>query len=724
MQLESTAVSWEVASGISTRLTGSPWDRVAVSTTSGEFEDQYEALPAAMKPATTGGKEWGLFVIGDSLTVVAAKEGDTLTHVRAWKWEGEGEPMLTVSPDEPAPRVRQIFAFEGTLIHALAAMLTSTGTSDYNVPVLDVMPRALSIGIPYELTMALDTVGQWPLDGQIAFFLEKPTKFRDLFESDLVIRRVFTKWRDGVIQFGSWRSPVSMLASYVLDEETKAEPAGNTASHVVATTEHTEWLKSVVKIEFGRSIAKPGDAGDFEHTYIFEDRVTVDDQGGAAEVHTIALTNTYSEFDGTGASAEALLASYMASMPLFSRPAHVVERSIDPRYFWRLGVGDVVLFSDSFARDPQTGERGISARPAIVVRHFFRVGGKTRPGSDTEPMGGRVRLFFTDVDTERSGMAYVPCADVSSYNSATKVLTCYEHRYSESSEPADAARFVVGDKVRIIERDPLDPDAPLTWDDTVAAQVGNTITLTTGLTSPTFDTDKVYRVIYDDWSDAISAQQSKVYQADDGDGLVSDDAQPFLYVIGTGDTVYTANSATPDIELVPASSYADGSGRDVGHEAALVRAVDNFIDYKSAIHGAHLFPSEVSSSGVGANDWLLVDVRPVYLTPEILTNGVRRYVSLAPMARSTDGTATRIRITLATNPPRGGSLTNVNRGSRTVEAVWENITSTTAAILTPQLVSATVKEFGGRYVWMLVEVGNKCATWGVARLVEGARQYL
>ncbi len=42
---------------------------------------------------------------------------------------------------------------------------------------------------------------------------------------------------------------------------------------------------------------------------------------------------------------------------------------------------------------------------------------------------------------------YVPCAQVdetqanAGYNAGTKVLTCYAHEHSESSENADASRF-------------------------------------------------------------------------------------------------------------------------------------------------------------------------------------------------------------------------------------------------------------------------------------------
>ena len=95
-------------------------------------------------------------------------------------------------------------------------------------------------------------------------------------------------------------------------------------------------------------------------------------------------------------------------------------------------------------------------------------------------MSGEVELLLLPVNRIA---AYVPCADVddtaagSGYNAGTKVLTLYAHRYSESSEDADAPHFAATYKVRIVERDPADPTAPLTWDDTVASQTGNTVTL-------------------------------------------------------------------------------------------------------------------------------------------------------------------------------------------------------------------------------------------------------
>src|SRR5690606_38485149 len=134
--------------------------------------------------------------------------------------------------------------------------------------------------------------------------------------------------------------------------------------------------------------------------------------------------------------------------------------------------GDIVTVSDDFARDPTTGVRSLTARPAIIIRHAYNPGGARPNSKEPEPPVGEVELMF--VATNRV-YAYSPSALVSSYTSGTKTITVAEHEYSESSEDPDVMHFSAGDAIRIIEVDPDDPTNPLTWTRNISSIAGNDI---------------------------------------------------------------------------------------------------------------------------------------------------------------------------------------------------------------------------------------------------------
>jgi len=726
-------------------MDGSASARINTTSVTGTFVDQYSTLPSSIRPIASDSLSWGLFIVNDKTMILGAKVGDQITRIIPWKGIPQSPAFnvdISVSLQIPVgsnARVRQVFAIEYEFATLMLLMFLSTGTAGYNESFFDLLPRQLSLGIPSEMSgdnFVLDIPGT---AGSCAIFLDKPKKFRDLIQSDLVIRWAFMAWRDGAVRFGTWRSPSATAATYTLDETTKAESSDVKSPQRSATAETSEFLKGIIKIEYNRDLAQLGDGNGYQSSLMFEDRVSVDDQGGASKVHTISLANTFSDFLATGQSAEALLPGFLANMPLISRPARVVERSIDPRYYWRIGVGDVVLFSDNFARDPATGTRRITDRPALVIKHNFNPGGSVLGQDKASPMGGRVTLFFTDADPDRTAAEYVPSADIDSswstggfdagYDSSLERIRVYEHRYSESSEVADAARFnVAGCKILIIERDPLDPDNPTMWEREVESVSSNDIYLTAALSSPAWDNTKSYRVQFQDYDTATAAQKLHTYQADDVDGQIIDTTGPFLYGAGQADSTYTENTSnasalySEDIELVPTATFTDGAGRDVGHEVALARQLDNFIDYKSAVQSPMLFNTVVSNTTVTGTSYMLAGYWPIFLSYEILSNSILRNISVAPWAYSTDGTSTKIRVTLCRDRPSGSSLTDHTRGSVFGSAEWTGITSTTPGILSASTsITANVKHPFTGMGYVMLELGYKCASRGIARWVESAR---
>jgi hypothetical protein len=272
--------------------------------------------------------------------------------------------------------------------------------------------------------------------------------------------------------------------------------------------------------------------------------------------------------------------------------------------------------------------------------------------------------------------------------------------------------------VQIIERDPLDPAAPVMWERTVLSQSGNDIVLTAALSSPAWDPTKKYRIIFDDFDAVITVQKTKSFQADDADGLVLDSSSPYQYVGGSGDTRYEANPATPDIELVPDICYADGAGRDTGHETALLRQIDNFIDYKSAIQMPLMWSTPLVNTGNDA--YVLQAAIPIFLSTEVLSATALRELSVGIQHRSSTGASASVRITLARSKPTNNtSRVSINRGAVYSE-MTRTTTSTTWQTSSNTALDCRVKDAAGM-AWLLVEVGYLAEFRGFSQCSESVR---
>jgi hypothetical protein len=720
--------------------------RVNIEATTGELVDQYDRLPSSIKPSTNlvDGvlHYWGIFVIGDSAPLLAAWDPDEPTQlvgIREWKIGGSlvgaiigvvsgavTTTALQVGASEGSARVRQMYAYELPFSTLVFTMFASTGTSSYNVPFLDLLPKQLSVGMPLDLLGAafLDEVPGYSETSVLV--LDKPTRLSDLIKSDLVFRWAFAVWQRGAIRFRSWRAPSLLDAIADVDDTSKAEPSGVVASHATTTAQTDQWMRTVVKIKFDRSFANPDD-DTYKSVVTFYDRASADDQGGAVKIHTYELANTFEEFAATGASTESLLPQYLAKMPLLSRPVWLVERSISPAMFWRLCVGDIVAFSDPYARDPMTGERGISDRAALITHLMLEPSG----------LGARIRMLITEQDTTRSGVLYAPAANVdydaspsgfsAGYNDGDKTLRTRAHDYSNAAEDADASHFDAGDVVFIRERDPHDPTNPIQWQRTVDSQSGNDIVLTTTLSSPAWDPTRKYVVLFADYSDTQSAQKAHTFQADDTTGLVETTALPYLYGSGNADTA-DANEDLPP-EIPSTLTHADGAGRCTYGDLQLARLIDNFLDYKAPSRSHFMLMNAVENlDAVTGSGYKLAAYWPVFLNFEMLSNAIFRYITCAVWAYSTDGTETKVRVRLRRTQPTETSLYNISPASDFATAEWTGITSTTPTTLASvTTLTVNVKNtifagdnFGLAYVTL--ELGHKAGTRGISQWAVGARQ--
>lgn len=694
----------------------------------GTFVDQNGSIPSFPTQAIG---TWGLFLFDGSHVVIGRKNGTLITNIigsvvsYAGADHGIGffsDLKRDVTDTSGPMEVKQIFVYESKRGVILQQIFLSTGTAAYNHASLDVLAQPLGIGIPGSVLGDNFINSCSALPGALDAFtliIDEPTKLADVLSGELLFCWAFLRWMDQGIQFHTWKTPTTGVT---LSESNKAGAAGNIEDHRTVSILTDEWERNVIKVDFDRDISEVTKDGGYRSSLTLMDRTSVDDAGGDAKPFTIKLRNTYGV-----QSVEAQRQNFMTTAPMFTRPYRYSSRSMDSRFWEGLTIGDCVLVTDAFARDPDTGRRGVTTRPGIVISHRWSPGGAAPNGAKPTDMSGEVAIMFQDL--LRVG-PYVPCADLddtstnSGYVVATKVLTCYAHRYSETSEGADASYFKtpVGQKVRIVERDPSNPAAPVTWDDTVASQTGNTITLTTG-DGGLFDPTKKYRVVWDDYTDAIAAQQAYSYQADDVDGQISNLRAPYQYIVGglfiIGGFAYTVNAAADPVELVPSNSFGDGVGRDVGHDAALNRLINNLIDFKTA-HSSPWVQGTLLSGAGATGTYKLVEMRPINLTADTINAAVARSLSVSVHLASSDGTSASVRVTLARNQPLQNTVNDVDRGATYGEATFTTTSTTYATPAAVDIPIGQIKDWDGN-VWILVECTVKARCYGVSRCQEGPR---
>lgn len=736
--------------------------RVSVTTKSGTVVDNPH-LPAAFKSPLAnllGGAanvgDWGVFEFdGNGKRLVLAQITDNadgtvlLTDIRpAYYFTPKGDPSFQPIGfqygSDDTLKVRQVYAFENTPSVLITLFAVSTGTDQYNSPYVDTLPLGCGAGIPFEAVDTLETSLSrvTASTGRITTIVEKPTKLAELIRADMAVRWAAFCWHQESITAVQWRTPTTQLATLsgvVLSDSNKAEPAGNQVNHKAATSESSEWLRPVVKIRYSRDIANPA-GDDYAQNLSFMDETSIDDMGGARNSITINLRNTYRQ--SMGQSLDSLLSSFLETLPLVSRPARKVTRSIDSRYFWQIAPGDVVLLTDLFARDPETGLRGLSARPALVTKIRWSLGGGDVSGS-TQPQGGEIDLLFSDLNPARFA-PYVPAAMVNDlysvgsydhgYLSSGPTLRLLTNRFTETTDTGgrDAGYFNPGDNIIIIERDPADPDAPVKWSRTIAASgvSGDDITLTSALSSPAWDNTRQYYVISQTYSAATATQHLNSYQADAADALIENTAAPYLYGSSRPDSTYTTNSGMDalypfsyvnTVEMPPTLVRQDGAGRDVAWEANMVRLANNLIDYKLAPQFPMLSNVVMSNTTVTGTGRLLVAYWPVFLTFENLSSIIQRYMTVAPIAYSTDGTSTKIRVTISRERPSFPTTSNVTWTGTYAQYEWTGITSTTAAVLADAELPVLAKGNLGE-AWISVELGYKCATRLLSKCLVGPRE--
>jgi hypothetical protein len=656
-----------------------------VEQVTGEWAEQSAWLPASLKGGYVGvGETWGIVKIGSSILAMVEYASATsfsnvvfpyfLARFGSSIGAGEGPPNIGLRVGEPGHiSIQQVILLEGSPADILLRLFASTGTAGYNHATYDEFPSSLGAGIPWEIlgddfvnsVLALDDIS---VAQALLLFVDKPTKLEEMILGDLLLRRAHLVWKDQSLRFTSWSTPATGVAVHTFTEANKATPTGVKDSQRTATETTDEFLFNVVKIEYNRSLD-----GSYQDTIEIIDQAAIDKLGTSRPI-TIRARNTYAGFAAGGDVAESLAASVGAWLPYFSMPITRLRRTVDFSLWQDVAPGDLGTIADNFARDPATGARRLSGKPCLVIGTYFDPGGYNPDGTKRD-ISGRVDLVIFDTDRFA---AYAPCAQVddtaggAGYNAGTKTLTFYAHQHSETSESVDVASFVATDAVTVVEIDPSNPAAPLSWNDViVSVNAGtNTCVLTTGLAG--FDTAKKYRMISRYYTSATATQKAKCYQADDADSLIQDVAQPFDYgSLQVG--AYTASAGTELFERHADLATGDGAPLDIGYERSVCRNLNILTNYKTACIAPSM-PNAAALAGGGAG-WHLLQVRPIYLGPQELL-GLNRYLGLQPVFRSSSGASITLRATLSRHPPTGDSQTDVTISSPKTSATWTTSSST------------------------------------------------
>lgn len=716
----------------------------------GTFIDQRALLPAPIKDNCVEGSDWGVFLLDEKVLMVGSYADGVLSNcwlapvqLTADK-DTSGLSYIGRRADEDEGGVvtlRQIFLFEAPFDVILKTLLYSTGTPDYNHD-HDQLGYGLGLGLPgsllggdFERTLA----GVSGHDAPIAVVIDEPTKIEDLFGADLKFRRAFFRWKDQGLEMCQWKTPILADSVATLSDANKFEPSGQRANHRSPTMEAQITQRPIVKIDYCRDFAVGRD-GQYLKSVQLEDQTTVDDMAGNCKPETLKMRNTYPQFTNTGSALEALIPEFMAFMPCVSRPWRALSRSIGLTHFEGLAPGDIVTINDTFARDPVTGHRQISSRPAVITRHWYDLGGSNADGS-TRQMAGGVDVMFLDA---HRGETYAPSANVDSTYSSGGFTAGYDgvdtlytesHAYSHDvnydtkrgtesdTESIDAANFAAGDKILIIERDPASAAAPDYWERTIDSVSGNEITLTTGLSSPAFSSSKKYLITYQKYSQVQSSQEDYAFQADDADYEVEGD--PFYhYSTRTQDTGYVGYTPA-DAELVSDLASGDGRPRTPAHDKAIANTLNMFIDYKSAHQAPFLNGDSVLLSVF--SEWRVWSVMPVFLGTEILNNSVHRFLKVAPWFFSGDGSSVSVRVTLTASLPtvRSGAVPNDNQSDFQYTSAFSQATWTTSST-TPSTGSDKYlrisKSMAYGVAYLILEINSdKCGLYGLAECIEGER---
>lgn len=697
--------------------------RVDLEAQDGEWFEHTAYLPPPYDTWSNTDENWSLFLMGNRL-FFGRYNGTHIDQVsRSLNFAGYAELGVvdsyrlgkTVEDDDDRFDIVQVVTMVGSFADLFTKVIVSTDGRGVNHPTYDVFGRALGgPAIPWAL------LGQPWIDGvrhldqaleheTTMLFIDRPTRFMDMFIGELLLRFAWFVFKDGGFVLRSPPAPNPLHVDWVLNEDNKAAAADQGEQLISQTRESSDSFVNVVKVDYNRSAG----SGEYMTSLTVRDETSIS-IFGESQAATIEAVNSYSDAAGTGTSVEALAANLIARvLPAFSRPMKTVQRPIAPTLF-AMCPGDVVAVSDLLVRNMVSGERGLVSRGCICI------GVSKSYGHEGGELFGTATLLFVDEDRT---FPVAPAADVDTDFSGTvngitftagyaataaggPALKIKPYMYSRPVfEPPDLTTFANGDRVRLYEIDPPAPAAPLFWDRQLAASgavnpAGGYVRLTADLVAPTYSAAKEYRLTYQRHSEVNDSQQLVAFLADD-DGLIEDEAEANTF--GEEGTVPFDRSLTPAALLYRLPpTFVDDDGRPLHAGTVLDHCVNinNLLSYTCAqqaqmIHYQH--------HGTTSPNYLVSDVFPFFfgLMP---TSTAHRKLLVSPILRTTVAAATvRCRVTTSKFPPHGPADQHANFVGpfKQVEFLW---TGGTGDVIQPQRELPIIPADTAGITWITVEL--------------------
>jgi hypothetical protein len=416
-----------------------------------------------------------------------------------------------------------------------------------------------------------------------------------------------------------------------------------------------------VKIAFNRSVG-----GQYRDEITIIDRPSASSHGISKPV-TIKARNSYAYQAGTGAGVEALALSFGARMKvLYTKPLRTWRVPLNLGKAIDMAPGEIVTLTSRWLRDPTTGARGVTNRACMALSVSFNFGSELTTPAEP-PTAEAVFLYSAEeriYEIAPNAMvdnAYSSDSFTSGWKAGTKQLKLESYEFGRSMFGVkDVEHFEVGDIIHVTELDPASGGDQFTDEITAIDLVNEYVTLDEGFGSggrPAFSSSKRYRIGYASFSEVTTSQKLKAFQADPTDGKIDGSTQPNLYGDGLVVGRRTSTDPTEAPDHFHSALYGDDRPMETANFRDLAVFLNNFLDYKSAIHcpigndGEQALPV---AEGV-------ITFFPIYMGGGGPPAGMRRDLYIAPFMIAGSGGDARIRVYTSLEPPSGD--TNIVSGS-------------------------------------------------------------
>ena len=648
---------------------------LSVTNVTGTWASQSGYMPTSIM---SGGN--GFLRIGDVIQPVAYDTGAntfTLAGSPVLGTTGEGIDIGTVfeGDDLDLPDVKQVWFEEDKAGTLLLRLIESTGVADYNNSTYDKYPLGVGLSVPDGL---INVPSFEAVDDDLPayeLFLEEPTPFPKILETICAVTGRYPVMKNGAVTLTKAPAGAPGLASaYSLTESNKARIDDRPRVEY-----STDGLVNRATLEYQR-----GQAGKLENEFTVEDVVSIGDFG-ASKGATIK---------GRGLHDYSRWVSDVAapSLAYFSRPLAHLSRTYDFSLI-DMAPADPVLVTDDYVVDPRAGTRGISLLPMWLVRTSF----DWRTGIGTAEC-----VFNAETDARRIG-PWAPSAKVSSYVAATAAITTTTNSFSDSAtEAVDASHFAAGDKVRIVEVSPAASASPSTFVGTVSTVSSNVITLTAdGTAGGGLDAAKRYVVEFDDVATVQTAQQAKVFIADDANnstGLAANDA--FRWWSDPSADMLSVAAITYSNEFIRPYDLQDDTGEpgSVHKLWYLVDSLNNLLGYKTSNILINDYLPAIITNAAAATEKLCYG--PVKVPIYGHRSRTLKFRAYAWTSNAADPVYIKVYSSMV--PPTGTAFTTLVFPDNGATSATRYRGSASAGWTTEQTIAPRVAGFGPAYTWITV----------------------